>query len=478
MLIPVGEAYSADGKNIIREFLGSEMTSEVYAYLFAAAICQSTQRLTITKVGLVNRMDNATVPVDRALFKKRATEIVEALSSMKPKAIIIEGVRIQVKFTFEIQVPDYDGQEARVKYSYPNNGTAGSFLPDQLVHVIETSANSLQTTYHKLRKRMEMQSSMETAVVTAPASGRAPEDVQFARQAADKDHFDTRSDMRYTRAMDIGPDLAKQFLEHNSHNRPLRMRDVKKYAQDMQEGRWVPCLSSIGFFADGTLANGQHRLMAVIESGTVQQFNVEFGHDKENAQYIDAGRTRTFIDRVTLGDSDANDLPNMPRALAACRIIMSHFRSEMQAGADIEAAILQYIEAYKQEFTFIMNIYKPNESPFYAAPIYAAFITAAIAKIDRERLKNAALVLSKFSGRDQCGDENTTVIAKLREDLIKLKENSGVTRNTKILYMTAHSLNAYFTGKKCPRHPEEHPYPFPIWTFDGLQAYDPKNSDR
>lgn len=473
MIVPVGDY--TEGNKTVREFFGSEMTTAEYAYLFSAAICQSTQRLTITKVSLVSREDNSTILVDHAMFKGRVTDIVDALSAMKPRNIIIEGVRVKIRFTFDIEVPEHDGEQWRVKYSYPNDGTAGTYLPDQLVHVLETTANSLQSTYRKLRKRMEANASQVLVVASKPTAtqGPTPEEIQFAKQAADPAHFDTRSELRFTRAMDIGPELAKQLLEHNSHNRPMRMHDVRKYVQDMQEGRWVPLLSSVGFFADGTLANGQHRLMAVIESGTVQQFNVEFGHDKESAQYIDAGRSRTFLDRVMLSDSDISDMQNMPKVLASCRVILENFRSEMQIGVDMEEAVKQYISAYKEEFAFIQAIYKPDSRGLYAAPVYAAFTTAAIAKVDREKLKTAAYSLAKFSSRKVEEYEDVTSMKKLREDLIKLRENSGNSKNKKILYMTACSLNAYLNGKRSPRTPEVQPYPFAIWTFDGLKAYDP-----
>lgn len=65
----------------------------------------------------------------------------------------------------------------------------------------------------------------------------------------------------------VTPALAKQWLEKNTNNRNVNFAKVKKMAKDMREGHWDTTHQGIAIATDGTLVDGQHRLMAVVESG-------------------------------------------------------------------------------------------------------------------------------------------------------------------------------------------------------------------
>ncbi|KAF7277615.1 hypothetical protein GWI33_002970, partial [Rhynchophorus ferrugineus] len=75
----------------------------------------------------------------------------------------------------------------------------------------------------------------------------------------------------------ITPDLARQYLAFNTHNRNVRSYRVKGYAADMRDGRWTLNGEAIKFSADGTLLDGQHRLQAVIEADVAVQMLVVRG---------------------------------------------------------------------------------------------------------------------------------------------------------------------------------------------------------
>ena len=62
----------------------------------------------------------------------------------------------------------------------------------------------------------------------------------------------------------IGPALAQSYLEHNTSNRRVVQAHVSAIARDIAAGRWMLNAQPICFAADGTLLNGQHRLMAVV----------------------------------------------------------------------------------------------------------------------------------------------------------------------------------------------------------------------
>jgi hypothetical protein len=82
--------------------------------------------------------------------------------------------------------------------------------------------------------------------------------------------------MKSMTQQDITPEIAEHFLAMN-RNRRLRNDHVKKLANDMRNGYWSECIDPIYFLTDGSLVEGQHRLRAVIASGTTQRFYV--AHD-------------------------------------------------------------------------------------------------------------------------------------------------------------------------------------------------------
>jgi hypothetical protein len=80
----------------------------------------------------------------------------------------------------------------------------------------------------------------------------------------------------------ITPQTARTWLlELNQNNqRPIERR-VQHFAADMKNGRWKNCYQPISFDADGTLADGQHRLRAIVESGVTLTCLVARGVPRE-----------------------------------------------------------------------------------------------------------------------------------------------------------------------------------------------------
>lgn len=67
----------------------------------------------------------------------------------------------------------------------------------------------------------------------------------------------------------ITPEAAEIMLENNSaENRSVRPLVVEKYARELQKGNWEKSNPGmITFWKDGTMVDGQHRLMAIAKSG-------------------------------------------------------------------------------------------------------------------------------------------------------------------------------------------------------------------
>lgn len=94
-------------------------------------------------------------------------------------------------------------------------------------------------------------------------------------------------------SMKITPGIAREFLSHNTRNiRPMNKSAIKQYAESMRAGTWQANGETIKFYEDGTLFDGQHRLQAIIESGTTQEMLVVTGVPND-VSVTDIGRTRS-----------------------------------------------------------------------------------------------------------------------------------------------------------------------------------------
>ncbi len=67
---------------------------------------------------------------------------------------------------------------------------------------------------------------------------------------------------------EITPETAQKILDDvNQKNRKLRSLLSARYKREMNDGRWQITHQGIAFDTDGVLIDGQHRLLAIVESG-------------------------------------------------------------------------------------------------------------------------------------------------------------------------------------------------------------------
>lgn len=104
----------------------------------------------------------------------------------------------------------------------------------------------------------------------------------------------------------IGPQEAAILLKQNTNNRKLVTRGVREYAAAMERGDWLFDGAPVRISPEGVVLDGQHRLSAIIESGTTQKMLVIRGVSPDAQLVMDTGRKRTLADALTLrGEKDA-----------------------------------------------------------------------------------------------------------------------------------------------------------------------------
>lgn len=118
----------------------------------------------------------------------------------------------------------------------------------------------------------------------------------------------------------VTPAKAASWLNRNKGNRKLRVGVAEKYADDMRAGLWTQCPVPISFYDDGEIADGQHRLWAIVESETTQRFLILKGLPRDAGLNLDTGLSRTIVDNAKIAGIDAglsNRLVACARSIAA-----------------------------------------------------------------------------------------------------------------------------------------------------------------
>lgn len=94
----------------------------------------------------------------------------------------------------------------------------------------------------------------------------------------------------------ITPEKAHAHLAKNTNNRNLRNMRVARMARDIQNGHWVKTHQGIAFDVSGTLLDGQHRLMAVIQADIPVEMLVTYNLSPEAQRHMDRGAARLASD--------------------------------------------------------------------------------------------------------------------------------------------------------------------------------------
>jgi len=101
-----------------------------------------------------------------------------------------------------------------------------------------------------------------------------------------------------TRLTLVTPAMAREWLERNTDNRPLRPGVVDGFLAAFRRGEWKITHQGIAFAKSGRLLDGQHRLTFISElpPGAVVPMNVSNDLDEDAFDSIDQGFKRTVSD--------------------------------------------------------------------------------------------------------------------------------------------------------------------------------------
>lgn len=282
------------------------------------------------------------------------------------------------------------------------------------------------------------------------------------RPGSEPGTVDTSSQVFITDKMLITPELASALLLHNKNNRNLRPMLVRQYAEDMRQGNFHMTHQGIAFYENGDLADGQHRLHAIVESGVSVWLQVTIG--EKVTGHIDIGAKRTELDALRICNpamSWANS-----RAVAMVNILKSVFPGTGIVTLTDKQA---YLAANRTAFEFALDTYRGTVKNLCSSAISLAFAMAYMDGVDPMVLKSAAGLLATGMLPDAPDPASNTMLS-LRNYLQGHSGRSGSAYNKQVLYVTAHMLNRYVHGQSAVRVSVPTKFPFGVYDMDGVRS--------
>ncbi len=180
-----------------------------------------------------------------------------------------------------------------------------------------------------------------------------------------------------TKWMDVSPAMAEIWLHNNVQNRKVSQDTVNAYAREMRNGAWLPNHQGIAFDNRGVLNDGQHRLLAIVQSGCTVRMMVTFGLPSRvegklmvGMDTIDRGRTRSVSDQLKIqhGLTGGNVLAMVCNRLAA---MCSPERTRRLSVGEI----LEIHDTFRPEVDWVTKN-RPKEHGLKQAGVLAGFAFA------------------------------------------------------------------------------------------------------
>ena len=105
----------------------------------------------------------------------------------------------------------------------------------------------------------------------------------------------------------ITPEIAEHYLSYNTQNRKESVSSISFLTQQMNKGLFIENGESIVFDKNMKLTDGQHRLMAIINSGKSYHIPVVTGVNIKSMATYDTGKNRSAADVLSInGFKNAN----------------------------------------------------------------------------------------------------------------------------------------------------------------------------
>lgn len=249
----------------------------------------------------------------------------------------------------------------------------------------------------------------------------------------------------------ITPELAQQCLANNTENRSMRKKFVSALARKILDGQWEPNTTDhIGFYEDGVLANGQHRLAAIVKAGIAVKTKIDYNIPKRAAICIDTGKSRSFSDNVQIITGEGYYTSKISKMIS-----LAYMNGKSMSHEDH----LEIATNMKKQILDIKCLFEGYSKYFTTSEIMAAAFMAYTNGVEYDTLSNFVRIL----GTGRASDEVSETVLKLRDKILSevLSSTSSRRNSSEQVKRVQNVIYNYAKGKILERitYPNEYRYP-------------------
>lgn len=188
----------------------------------------------------------------------------------------------------------------------------------------------------------------------------------------------------------LTPAIAREWLKHNTNNRPLRPSQVENLRLMFSRGEYTLTHQGIAFDEDGVVIDGQHRLGAIAQCPDSMTFPVLVTRGLQ--------RSKTFMVIDTqIAVRNIADVLGRGRDVATTATFLARLYAGRNTGIS-PAYVEPFVAWIAPTFTDLIAFCGTTRRTWSSAPVRAAAVISIAAGIDRDYVKviYRALVLSEF----------------------------------------------------------------------------------
>lgn len=243
----------------------------------------------------------------------------------------------------------------------------------------------------------------------------------------------------------VTPQMAKKYLERNVNNRNVSKDKVSIYAKDILAGNWTPG-SSIGFFENGDLADGQHRLLAVVAANTSAVFVVIRNLPYESKLNHNIGIIQTAAASVKMYTGQ-NELHGV-RVTQASSFVRTLIEVEVSQKSALlsPSELIAKMNLVSDALLFIAPYVRKKRKGIAASAVWAAIIPA-VYSVDNSKL---AAFCEVFTGKRNATDACESMVMRFAQLMITTNQ-IGFASRVEVFMKTQRCVKAFMDGQSLIR---------------------------
>jgi len=241
------------------------------------------------------------------------------------------------------------------------------------------------------------------------------------------------------------PEIALKYLERNTHNRGIHWGNVEILLREMSEGRWQLNGEAIKIAEDGTIHDGQHRLLAVSQLphslGPIPIMVIS-GLSSESQTTMDQGSRRTAGQQLSLAGTPADET-----LAAAIRTYIwwsegKHFGDQGLIRKASSPEVVEWAQFYPESVTILRELSAMGCKRIKSRPSITLAIGLRLHEVDPD---DAIQFLSSLIGGDALSASSP--ILALRERLGRIKEDKLRVTDRDLIGFFLIAWNAWRAGR-------------------------------